>query len=83
MKRSCDKQVKLLRGCRPPIAGILRLLFAHHVDHFDSTQDHSRGRHRLEPEHRPHSPLDGAVILLDPIIEVGTLPNTDRLELAP
>jgi hypothetical protein len=39
---SCDKQVKLLGERWLPIAGVLRLLLAHHVDHLDPTEDHSR-----------------------------------------
>jgi hypothetical protein len=35
----------------------------------------------LEPHHRANPPLDGPMILLDTIIEVGTLPDADRLDL--
>ena len=38
MPRSCSRQVKLLGERRKSIAGILRLLLAHHVDHLDPTQ---------------------------------------------
>ncbi len=81
--RSCGEQVKLLceRGLRIP--GVDRLLLAHHVDHLDPAQDHSSAVHRLEPEHWPHSPLDGSMILFDAIVQVGTSPDPDRLQLAP
>ena len=64
------------------IAGIFRLSFPHHVNHLDAAQDRPRGRYRLEPEHRSNAPLDGAMILLDAIIEVGTLPDLDWFQLA-
>ena len=49
MPRSCSKQVKLLGERRLLIAGILRLLFAHHVDHLDPTQDRTGAGDRLKP----------------------------------
>ena len=82
MRRSCGEQFELLRERRLLSAGVFCLSFSHHVNHLDPTQDYPRGRHRLEPEHRPHSPLDGTMVLLDAIIEVGTLPDPDRLQLA-
>jgi glycosidase len=42
VERSGGKQVKLFAERWLPIAGVVRLLFAHHVDHLDPTQDHSR-----------------------------------------
>ncbi len=68
---------------RLPTAGILRLPFAHHVNHFDPAQDRPSRCHRLQPEHRTNSALDGTMILLDPIIEIGALSDPDRLHLAP
>src|SRR3712207_1167770 len=52
------------------IPGVLRLLLAHHVDHFNATKDHLGTGNRLKPEHRANPPFDGAVILLNAIIEV-------------
>ena len=52
------------------------------MDHLNAAQDHTGTDNRLKPEHRPHSPLDSTVILLDAIVEVGTLPDSDRLQLA-
>jgi hypothetical protein len=49
-------------------AGILRLLFAHHVDHLNAAQDHTGTGNSLKPEHRPHSPPDGKMVLLNAII---------------
>ena len=45
-------------------------------------EDHTGSDHGLEAQHRPHSPLDGAVILFDGIVQVGTLPDPDWLQLA-
>lgn len=36
----------------------------------------------LEAEHRTHTAFDGAVILLNAVIEVLALPDPDRLEAA-
>jgi hypothetical protein len=58
------------------------VLLTHHVHHLDTTQDHtSRGR-GLESEHRPHPPLYGPMILLNPIIQVAALPDLDWFSLA-
>jgi hypothetical protein len=80
--RSGNEQLKLLseRGLR--IAGVLSLSFAHHVNHLNAIQDHSSGRRRLESKHRSDTPLDGPMILFNAVIEVGTLPNPNRLEAA-
>src|SRR4051794_7428548 len=64
-----------------PIAGVLRLLFAHHVDHLDPTKDRTSTVSALEPEHRSNSAFDGAMILLDAVIQVGTLSNANRLQI--
>jgi hypothetical protein len=65
------------------MAGILRPLFAHHVDHLDPAQDHSRGHHRLEPEHRSNPAFDRAMVLLNPVIQVSTLSNANGLQITP
>ena len=65
------------------MTGILRLSFAHHVNHLDPTEDHTSAAHRLETKHRSHTAFDGAVILLDAVVEVLTLPDPDRLEPTP
>jgi hypothetical protein len=65
-----------------PIAGILRLLFAHHVDHLDATQDHPDTVSGLEAGHRSHAAFDRAVILLNEVVEILALPDPDRLRLA-
>lgn len=75
------KQVKLLGERWLPIAGILRLLFAHHVDHLDPFQDRTGTARGLKPEHGADPPLSGTMILLDPIVEVATLTDADRLVL--
>jgi hypothetical protein len=61
------------------IAGILRLPFAHHVDHLDAAQNDTSAHGRLEAKHWPDAPLDGAMILLNTIIEVGTLADANGL----
>jgi hypothetical protein len=78
----CGEPVKLLRERKLLPAGIFRLLFAHHVNQLDATQDHPGTVSRLEAEHRTHAAFDGAVILLDAVIEILTLPDPDRLEPA-
>jgi hypothetical protein len=64
------------------MTGILRLSFAHHVDHLDATQDHPGTVSGLKTEHRTHAAFDSAVILLDAVVEILTLPDPDRLEPA-
>jgi hypothetical protein len=49
-------------------AGIFRLLFAHHMDQLDATQDHPSAVNGLEAEHRTHAAFDGTVILLNPVM---------------
>jgi hypothetical protein len=56
----------------------LRLSFAHYVDHLDLTLDRASAAHWPEPEHWSDPPLDGAMILFDAIVQVGTLPDPDR-----
>jgi hypothetical protein len=57
--------------------------FPHHVNHLDAAQDRPSGRDRLEPKHWSNPALDGPMILLDAIVQVGTLPDPDRLQIAP
>jgi hypothetical protein len=64
------------------IAGVLRLPFAHHVNHLDPTQDRPSGCHRLKPEHRSDPSLDGAMILFNAVVQVSTSPDPDRLQVA-
>ncbi len=82
MPHSCGEQMKLLGKRQLLIAGIFRLLFPHHVDQLDATYDHASTVSGFEAEHQSHAAFDGAVILLDPVIEVLTLPDPDRLEPA-
>ena len=79
---SCGEQVKLLGEQQLLIAGILRLVFAHHMDQLDATQDHAGAVNGLEAEHRTHAAFDGTVILLEAVVEVLTLPDPDRFEPA-
>jgi hypothetical protein len=78
----CGEQVKLFGERQLLTAGIFRLLFTHHMDQLDAAQDHAGAFSGLEPEHRTHAAFDGAVILLDAVIEVLTLSDSDRLEPA-
>jgi hypothetical protein len=80
--RSCGEQVKLLRERQLLTADIFRLLFTQHVNQLDPTQDQASTVSGLEAEHRTHTALDRAVILLNAIIEVLTLPDPDRFEPA-
>ncbi len=70
MPPSCGEQVKLLGERQLLIAGIFRLLFTHHMDQLDATQDHPGTVSGLEAEHRTHTAFDGAVILLNAVIEI-------------
>jgi hypothetical protein len=79
---SCGEQVKLLGERQLLLAGIFRLLFTHHMDQLDTTQDHVGAVSGLEAEHRTHTAFDGTVILLNAIVEITTLPDPDRLEPA-
>jgi hypothetical protein len=83
VESSCGEQIELLRERRLQIVSILRLSFPHHVDHFNPTQDHAGAVQRLESEHRPDPPLDRPMILLDTIVQVGTLPDANRLLITP
>jgi hypothetical protein len=80
--RLCREPLELLNKGQLLNAGVLRLSLSHHVHHFDATQDRASAVHGLEPHHRAHPPLDGPVILFDPIIQVGTLADADRLEFS-
>jgi hypothetical protein len=75
--------MELLGEGRLRIAGILRLLFAHHVDQLDPTKDDVGTGHRLKAEHWSDAPLDRSMILLNPIIQVAAPANADRLQLPP
>ena len=79
----CGEQVKLLGERQLLIAGLVRLLFTQHMNQLDAAQDHAGAFSGLEAEHRTHAAFDGAVILLDAVIEVLGLPDPDRLQLAP
>ncbi|MBB3019130.1 hypothetical protein FHR70_002184 [Microvirga lupini] len=60
---------------------VLRLSFSHHMNHLNAVQDHASARRGPEAQHRANPTLDRAVILLNAIIEILTLPDADRLEL--
>jgi hypothetical protein len=75
--------VKLLGERQLLPAGILRLLFAQHTDQLDATQDHAGTVSRFETKHQSHAAFDGAVILLNAVIEVLALLDPDRLEPTP
>ena len=66
--RSCSEPLELLGERQLLIAGIFRLLFAHHMDQLDATYDHPGTISGLEAEHWTHAAFDGAVILLDAVI---------------
>jgi hypothetical protein len=81
--RSSSELLELLGERQLLITGIFRLLFAHHMDQLDATQDLAGTVSGLEAEHRSHAAFDGTVILLNAIVEVLTLPDPDRLEPTP
>jgi hypothetical protein len=51
------------------------------VEHLNTTEDRASAGYGLEAKHWPGPPFDGAVILLDAIVQVGTLTDADRLQL--
>jgi hypothetical protein len=81
LTRLCSEPLELLSERRLLSAGVFRLSFSHHVHHFDAAQDRASATHGFEPHHRAHPPLDGPMVLLNAVVEVGTLPDADRLEL--
>jgi len=81
--RRLGELAKLLRERRLPVTGALRLPFARHVNHLDADRDYPSGYHRLKSKPRPCPPLDGPMILLNAIVEIGALSNPDRPHLAP
>ncbi|KLK91634.1 hypothetical protein AA309_19115 [Microvirga vignae] len=78
--RTCGEQMKLFGERRLAIAGIPRLLFAHHMNHLDAAQDHTGTARGLESEHGRNPPLDGPMILLNAIIEVGALSDANGFQ---
>jgi hypothetical protein len=58
-------------------AGVFRLSLSHHVDHLNLAQHSASAIHGLETQHWANPPLDGPMILFDPIVEVGALPDPD------
>lgn len=78
--RLCGEHVKLLGEGYLRTVGILRLSFAHHVDHLDAAQGSTRTASGLKPEHRPDSPFDRPMVLLNAIVEVGALPDANGFQ---
>jgi hypothetical protein len=50
------------------------------MNHLDPTQNHTGRGNGLEPEQRPHSPLDGAMVLFKAVIELGILADANGLQ---
>ena len=74
---SCQR-IKLI-GKRHPVAACHHeLSFTNHVHEFDAGQDVSGGPKGFEVEHRFGHALDGAMVLLDDIVEVFDLAHIDR-----
>jgi hypothetical protein len=80
--RLCGEKLELLGERQLLSAGVFRLFLSHHVDHFDAAQHSASTIHGLEPQHWANPPLDGPMILFDPIVEVGALTDPDRLRAA-
>jgi len=55
-----------------------KLALADHVHQLDAGEYRAGRPERFEVEHRPGHPLDGAVILLDNVVEVFNLAHRDR-----
>jgi hypothetical protein len=79
--RLCGEPLELLSERRLLSAGVFRLSLSHHVHHFDAAQDRASATRGLEPHHRANPPLDGPMILLDAIVEVGTLADANGFQI--
>jgi ABC-type proline/glycine betaine transport system permease subunit len=53
------------------------------VNHFDAVEDDAGGCGRLEAEHRPNTALDPPMVLLDSVVQILALADSDRLQSAP
>ena len=74
---SCER-IKLI-GERHRIGAVDgELALANHVYQFDAGEHGASGPERFEVEHRPGHSLDGAMILLDDVVEVFNLAHQDR-----
>jgi len=76
--RSCRGPVKLLGERQLLIAGIFRLLFAHHMYQFNLIQNDASSVNRPEAAHRPYAPLDGPMVMLNAIVQIGAPSDPDR-----
>jgi hypothetical protein len=56
----------------------MHLPFTYHVRNLDAGQDDARAAKILEADHPSDDPLDGAVILLDHVVQLFVLPDFDR-----
>ena len=79
--RLCGEPLELLSERRLLSAGVFRLSLSHHVHHFDAAQERASATRGLEPHHRANPPLDGPMILLDAIVEVGTLADANGFQI--
>jgi hypothetical protein len=59
-------------------AVVLHQPFADHVRAFDAGQDDARAAEILEPHHRSDDAFDGAVVLLEGVVQVFFLADLDR-----
>jgi len=69
--------VELVSSRRGFVLDELELPLLDHVHGLDAHDDGASAAKRLEPEHWSHDAFDGAVILLDQIVEVLRLPYLD------
>ena len=76
MSRQCIKLVGERQGCG---AFDCALAFANHVHEFDAGQDVSGGPKGFEAKHRSGHALDGAMVLLDDVVEILDLANDDAV----
>ena len=76
MSRQCIKLVGERHGCGTFDCA---LAFADHVHEFDAGQDVSGRLERFEAEHRSGHAFDGAMVLLDDVVEILDLSDDDAV----
>ena len=69
-RRSESQRVELVRCRRGLVFDSVELAFADHVHDLDAGDQDAGAKKGLESEHRPGDAFDGAVVLLDEVVQV-------------
>ena len=77
MDHSCQRR-KLIRERHALGTVDCELALADHMHQFNAGEHGAGGFEGFKVEHQPDQPLDGAMILLDDVIEVSNLAHKDR-----